>query len=418
MITPRRLCRHGDPACRSRAAHVAIPRPPWRAWPHPASRRSADCSVHRATGARLAAQPNATRDAAAAPISIPASIANSPTSGHPAVRGRCRTAEQIAHRLFHRSALITTAALQTADDQDERAHAEQRALAVVIERVRGRVGQCPHGQAVCERRQQDDAVVDGDARPDAEVTRAEEILAPLPSHRPGFPVPFGYRLADRRVALGLSRGYEPEPEHRAGQQPGHHQRAEMIDASHRVLAADDLADRVGHLVFVHAGVIVRRRQAEPQHVGDEGGLMRPSFAHGRDAAHTMERRGVAADLGRHGALRQKPQHRAFDGIAVVRVSRPPARTRAEVSLDQPYSGSQIGGSSKLTGVGLSSGYLTCPPWCDGLGSPGGPGAGDPDAAALVRGVAEGIGHAGFEFREPVQGLGPGVRLSRRLHVNR
>ena len=34
-------------------------------------------------------------------------------------------------------------------------------------------------------------------------------------------------------------------------------------------------------------------------------------------------------------------------------------------------------------------------WWDDRGSPGGPGAGDPDSAALVRGIAEGIGHPGF-----------------------
>jgi DNA-binding XRE family transcriptional regulator len=58
-------------------------------------------------------------------------------------------------------------------------------------------------------------------------------------------------------------------------------------------------------------------------------------------------------------------------------------------------------ADNLTGAGLSSGYLT--------GSPGGPGAGDPDTAALVRGVAEGICHAGFQLRDPVQGLGPCIR---------
>jgi hypothetical protein len=35
-------------------------------------------------------------------------------------------------------------------------------------------------------------------------------------------------------------------------------------------------------------------------------------------------------------------------------------------------------------------------------SPGRPGAGDPDTAALVRGIPGGTGHAGLQFREPVQ----------------
>jgi hypothetical membrane protein len=56
------------------------------------------------------------------------------------------------------------------------------------------------------------------------------------------------------------------------------------------------------------------------------------------------------------------------------------------------------GSSKLTGIGWSSGSALGP----GRYPAAAAGAGGADPAALVCGVAEGICHAGFEFREPVQ----------------
>ena len=50
-------------------------------------------------------------------------------------------------------------------------------------------------------------------------------------------------------------------------------------------------------------------------------------------------------------------------------------------------------------------------------SPGSAGAGGADAASLVRGVAEAVGVASLQLGDAVEALGPGIRLSRRLHVN-
>src|SRR5260370_4412942 len=68
-------------------------------------------------------------------------------------------------------------------------------------------------------------------------------------------------------------------------------------------------------------------------------------------------------------------------------------------------------------MGFWSGYWVCfLGGCGACPAQGSAGAGDADAPALVRGVAEPVGEAGLELGEPVQALGGGVRAHRRVRL--
>ena len=67
-------------------------------------------------------------------------------------------------------------------------------------------------------------------------------------------------------------------------------------------------------------------------------------------------------------------------------------------------------------VVLLLGYSLCCAGGVGRWAPGAACAGDADAAALVCGVAESVGVAGFEFGEAVEAFGGGVRAHRRVRL--
>ena len=187
-----------------------------------------------------------------------------PASG----RSPGRPAHQGVGRLFQRQAVAVLGPFHAARDQGQDSRPEQAAPPGVVDDRGGGIGQGPQGQAIGDGGQHDLAVVEGDPRPDAQAAGLQDLFVKVLPQRPVFLVALGHRLGDDRITFGLRGRDEPQPEHRRGEQLVHVPVAHPVYAPHRVRPADHLVSRVSRLVLVRCRVM-RRPQAEPQHIRDE-----------------------------------------------------------------------------------------------------------------------------------------------------
>lgn len=132
-----------------------------------------------------------------------------------------------------------------------------------------------------------------------------------------------------------------------------------MQAPHRVRPVDHLIFGVGYLVLVRRRV-VRRPQAEAQHIGDEVGMRLPPFPNRRGRASAMEWRRIAVHLPGHSPLREETQQRPINEIRIVRITWRPDRTWSQMPLDQPDRGSQVSCGHRIISLPTAAGNRIAP----------------------------------------------------------